>query len=775
MTGPYAATAGRQHRKEDARLLHGQGSFLADLSSNALQAVFVRSSQASARIRSIDTAAAKASAGVVRVVTSTDLRFGLSLPVLTTPDPTFVDQSRFEMFSPSLPCLAVDRVHYVGEPIVVVIAEDRYLAEDAAELVEVEYEELPAVIDPLDALSPASPQVYEDIPGNVAARIDLKFGEREDAFTNAFLVVEGTYRVGRQGAAPLETRGVVARIDRRTQRLEVATSTQIPHQVRDAICKATGWAPHMIRVFAPDVGGGFGCKANVYAEELLIAVLARELDRDLAWIEDRNEHLIATTQGRDQHHHTRLALDSSGKILAFADEFVVDVGAGSLWTAGIIANTAIHLLGPYAVDCFSATGTAVFTNKTIVAQYRGAGRPEACFALERSLDQGARQLGIDPVDIRRRNILGSNDLPRHIPLSYRDGIPIVYDGADYRRCLEDCIKLLRRSERDELQAEYPHLRIGFGVASYIEATGRGPYESGSVHLDIDGRICVAAGSASAGQGHETTFAQVAAEALKVAPDDIQVVVGDTDAIAYGGGTYASRSAILAGSAIYQACKELLTKAQSHVADLFQVGESQITYTAGKFKVCGTERNIDWKQLATALSPSGRLADRGLLTALCYYRPPTVTWTMGVHAAIVGVDPKTGICQVLRYAVAHEGGREIDSGIVEGQIQGGVAQGIGGALLEEFSYASNGQPMSSSFIDYLLPTACDVPKVRIDHCEVETTSNPIGVRGVGESGTIAVAAAIASAIDDALHLEGVGLSTTPMLPATVLELSREKVA
>lgn len=762
-------------RREDLRLVHGRGLFLADLTAGALQAVFVRSTQARAHIRAIDTSAARGSPGVVGVFTGFDLGMDLTLPPLTTPDPTFAERSRFEMSDPASPCLATDLVHYVGEPIAIVVAENRYLAEDAAELVEVDYEELPAVVDVFAALSTGSPNVHDRIPNNVAARIDVEIGDVEEVFLAAPVVVQGAYRVGRHGAVPLETRGVLARLDRRKGRLEIASSTQIPHQVRAAICRATGWPPDSVRVFTPDVGGGFGCKANVYAEELVVAVVAWTMGRDVAWVEDRNEHLISASQGRDQHHRTRLAVDNSGKILAFEDEFTVDVGAGSLWTAGIIANTAIHLLGPYAVDCFAARGTAVFTNKTIVAQYRGAGRPEACFAMERSLDHAARRLDLDPIEIRRRNLLGPGDLPRRVPVPYRDGVPIVYDGTDYVGCLDECLRLLPRSEQDQLRSKFPQLRIGFGIGAYIEATGRGPYESGSVRLNIDGRFSVAAGSASAGQGHETTLAQVAAEALGVEPEAVRVIVGDTDAIPYGIGTFASRSAVLAGSAIHQACTRLRQRAQRIAAELLDVDELEVSYRDGTFEGRGADRTIDWTDMAAALAPNGTLANHEPLAELSYFHPPTVTWTMGVHAVIVGVDPQVGSCQVLRYAVAHEGGREISPRIVEGQIRGAVAQGIGGALLEDYRYAPDGQPLSSSLIDYLLPTTCDVPNVRIAHRYAETNSNPIGVRGVGESGTIASSAAIAGAIDDALGLDDCGVAATPILPATLLELARERVS
>ncbi|HWN36072.1 MAG TPA: xanthine dehydrogenase family protein molybdopterin-binding subunit [Pseudonocardia sp.] len=743
-------------RREDGRFLAGRGRFLADLAEpGTVHAVFVRSTQPSARLLKVEVEEAGRQAGVVAVYTGTDLAESAApLPTLHEPHPGFAAATEFRMADAALPCLATEAVHYVGQPLAVVVARTRHLAEDAAELVDVRYEDLPPVTDAEAALADTAPVVHEHLPSNEAGRISFALGDVTAARAGAHLVVTETYRMGRHGAVPLECRGVFAAVDHRRDRVEVWTSTQIPHLVREALCAVTGWARDGVRVAAPDVGGGFGTKANVYPEEIVIPLLARRLDRPVSWVEDRAEHFIAAAHGRDQVHHTRLAVDASGRIASWEDDFVVDVGAGSLWTAGILANTAVHLHGPYRMAAMRVSGRAAFTNKTVVAQYRGAGRPEACFALERALDAAAARLGIGAEEIRRRNLLSAAELPYPVDLPYRDGVPIEFDGGDYLGCFEACLDALPRAELAELRAAHPHLAIGYGTANYLEATGRGPYETGRVRLTPAGDFEVAAGSASAGQGHQTTLAQVAADALGVHPELVTVVNGDTDAVTDGIGTFASRSAVLAGNAVHQACRELVVRA--------------LALPAPPSARPGSDGSVDWAELAAALGPRGRLGDSQPLDVTVRYQPPTVTWTMGSHAAVVGVDRETGLCSVLRYAVAHEGGTEINPLIVHGQIVGGVAQGVGGALLEEFRYSADGQPLTGSLADYLMPETTDVPPVRVVARHVHTDRNPLGVRGAGESGTIACYAAVVSALEDAT---GAHLTSTPVTPAELWRVAR----
>ncbi|MBO0677207.1 xanthine dehydrogenase family protein [Mycolicibacterium sp. S2-37] len=744
-------------------MLAGHGRFLADRAAGAHHAVFVRSSHPHARVDRIDASAATAMAGVIGVYTAADLGLnGAAIPTLTTPDERFVAATSCLLAEQRLPVLADSVVHYIGQPIAVLIAEDRYRAEDALEAVEVHYTPLPAVTDPVAALGEDSPVLFAHLDSNEAARLQISFGDPDRAFDGAAHIVEGTYRMNRHGAIPLECRGVRAAFDAQRQRVEMWTSTQIPHTVRNAVCAVTGWSRQEITVAVPDVGGGFGTKANVYAEEIVLAVLARHSGHEVIWVEDRQEHLIASAQARDQVHRTRLALDGDGRILAWEDSFIADIGAGSLWVSGIVANTAIHLLGPYRIPAAHITGRAALTNKTLTAQYRGAGRPEATFALERTLDAAAHELGLSTAEIRRRNLLTAADLPYPRPIPYRDGVPIRFDGGDYLACLESVLDLLPRSEVDACAAAHPEYRMGYGLSSYLEATGRGPHETARIRVLADGSFEVTAGAAAAGQGHETVFAQVAADALGVPLECVRYLPSDTERLPEGVGTFASRSAILSGSAVHKAAGRLIDAAVDLARRLIGAG-GPIRYTQGVFRA--GSRLLSWRELAGAQSVGGDAESGAALDVTAVFRVETVTWTMGVHAAIVGVHRRTGMTRVFRYAVSHEGGREINPRIVEGQIIGGVAQGIGGALYEQWRYSDAGQPLSTTFAAYHLPLSTDVPRVAIEHLHVDTPVNPLGVRGAGESGTIAVYAAVASAIDDALG-GAIHVDTTPVQPGEV---------
>ena len=738
-------------------MLGGRGRFLADLAAGAAHVVFIRSSQAHATITGIDTTVAERMPGVHGVFGAADLGLdGAWIPALTTPDPDFSAATSLELAEQRLPILAVDRVHYVGQPIAVVVAGDRYVAEDAAESVVVSYETLPVLTDAATALEPDSPALFGHLPDNQAARLEYEFGSPDEAFETAAHVVEGTYRMERHGAVPLECRGVLADYDAGRGRVEVHTSTQVPHMVRNAICAVTDWDRQDVVVSVPDVGGGFGTKANVYGEEIVLAVLARHTEERVVWVEDRQEHLLASAQARDQLHRARLAVDAEGAILAWDVDFVVDIGAGSLWVAGIVANTAVHLMGPYRIPAMHVRGCAAMTNKTLVAQYRGAGRPEATFALERSLDAAAAVVGISGEEIRRRNLLGAGDLPYARPIPYRDGVPICFDGGDYLACLDSAVRTLPRSEADVCAIENPDHHVGYGLSSYLEATGRGPHETARVRVLPSGQFEVTAGAASAGQGHETVFAQVAADALDVPLEQVRYRPCDTEQLPEGVGTFASRSAVLAGSAVHQACGELIALASQRAAQLLDA--ESVGYAGGRFAAAGTA--VGWDELAAAGRVGGAGEGGAALDVSSVYRVPTVTWTMGVHAVILGVHRRTGIVKVLRYAVSHEGGREINPRIVEGQIVGGVAQGIGGALFEAWRYSPTGEPTSTTFAAYHLPLTTDVPPVLVNHHHVATPANPLGVRGAGESGTIAVYAAVAAAVDDALG-GGHHVTTTPI--------------
>lgn len=750
-------------RVEDVRFLRGEGRYVADMVGTALHLAFVRSSRASARLQHVDLSAALRSPGVVAAMDGrTFSRLTGPMESIYLAKQAFVEATGFETASLQVDAIAVDRTRYVGEPLAVVVATDRYQAEDAAERVVVGYSDLPAVVDVRGALAPEAPLVRAECPGNVAASLVLSRGVVPDGP----VVVEGRYRIGRHSGVPLETRGVIAEIDE-AARVHLVTSSQIPHHVRRAMCKATGWPEDELRVSVPDVGGGFGTKANIYGEELVACVLARFLRARLSWVEDRSEHLVATAHSRDREHVNRLVLDREGHILGYQDDFVVDLGAHNFWLGGVTANSAIHGLGPYRIPAFRMSGRAVVTHKTPTTQYRGAGRPEACFALERLLDRAAAQLGLTPVEIRRRNLLGRDDLPYAVGVPYHDGQPIVYDGQDYRFLLDRCVaevELVEIRAGDLAEGE----RVGVGYAMFAEGTGLGPYETARLALRPDGRFSVTSGGASAGMGQETTLAQIAADELEVPLEAIAVTLPDTAVLDDGVGSYGSRTAANAGPAVQGAAIALVAEARGAVAGLAGDGAraEDVRHDAAGFFHAPTETKMSWEELAQALV-SGSTTEHGVLLAAEYrFEPRTVTWTAGAHAAVVAVDAHTGYPRVLAYVAVDEGGRSLNPAIVAGQIKGGIAQAIGGALLEEFRFDAAGQPLTTTLMDYLLPVATDVPRIRLIHVDAPSTMNPLGVRGVGESGAIPGYAAIAAAVDDATG--STHLSATPLDTALIAD-------
>lgn len=754
---------------EAGRLLRGTGRFIADLvTEGTLHAVFVRSTVPAGRLIGVDPAAARSAPGVVAVVTGRELAAEVG-PIPAAP----VREGRFSVrmaltASPRpVEVLAVDRVCYVGQPVAVVVAGNRYLAEDAAALVAVSVDPESPVLGPAAGLSPDARPVHPDCPGNVAVQLSFTKGA-EPAATGDLVVVEGTYRIGRQSGLSIECRGALAR-PAGDGRLEVWSSTQAPFVVRQAICAAAGWDTADVRVRSPDVGGGFGPKVAPAGEDVVVAYLARRLQRAVAWIEDRYENLIAAPHARDQEHRAKLTVTPDGRVVSWEDEFLVDVGVSNPWMVGVVANTALHLLGPYRIPHARISGTAVFTNKAPTSQYRGAGRPEAAFVLERSLDDAARRLGISEWKIREQNILGPEDLPYPQDVPYRDGVDIVYDGRDYRAILDAARELIPEAEISALKAGAGPERVGSGVAAYIEATARGPQEpeTARVTLEPDGRLVVRTGTGPSGQSHETVFAQVAADTAKRAVSDIRVITGDTGEVPQGLGSFASRSAVIAGSAVRDATSQLVEQATSAAGRA--LGSSQARHGQGGFRVPGRGGLVSWPELASWFEPGGPLAGQARLEAVATFAPATVTWTMGVHVAVVRLDPSTGSVRVIRYAVAHEAGPPLNPRVVDGQVKGGAAQGIGGALLEEVRYDDAGQPLSATLADYLIPVSTDIPAIRIAHTEVPSKLNPLGIRGVGESGTIGGYAAVAAAVDDALGMAAGRVERVPIDPAYLASL------
>ena len=724
-------------RREDERLLRGEGCYVADVElPGQLHAVFLRSPFAHARIRSVDTAAALALPGVAAVLTRDDVPPGPLPPFLWDTPPEKLVAALRPHLRPCHPPLLPDRALYAGQAVAVVVAESRYLAEDAAELVEVDWEPLDPLATLAEAAAPGAPTVHEGWDSNVAVRFVVSKGDAAAALRDAAVVIRERFEIQRQAGLPLETRGAVGSFDAASGALTLWSATQNSHPLRRAMSRVSGLSIHQVRVIAPDVGGGFGIKGVLYPEDLLVGLAAIRLRRPVKWVEDRLEHMQSAIHAREQVHEIELALSADGEILALRDHILVDTGAYNPLGLVIPYNTIEHLMGPYRVPSLEATAEGVITTKTPTAPYRGAGRPEAVFAVERSLDLAARELGLDPLELRLRNLVRPDEMSYETGILYRDGEPLVLDGGDYPGVVRRAAELVdwddvERGERDGRL-------VGRGVGVYVEGTGVGPFEGARVTVGRDGRVAVRTGACSQGQGHRTVFAQVCADALGVDPDVVDVVGGDTEGLEKGWGTVASRSAVVAGNAVAQAAALVRARARE-----LAVGDGP----------------LDLAALA---------ADGAELDATFYFEPPTVTWAVGAHTAVVAVDPATGEVEILRYAVVHDCGRELNPMIVAGQMRGGVAQGIGAALYEEVVFDDEGQLLSGTLADYLVPTSEEVPPIELDHFESPSPLNPLGLRGIGEAGAIGPPAAIANAVEDALGARGAVVRRTPLTPERVLE-------
>jgi carbon-monoxide dehydrogenase large subunit len=765
-------------RVEDERLLRGEGRYVDDLHPpGALEAAFLRSAHAHARIVSIDASAALALDGVEAVLGGAAVAARVDPMVFEIaeriPEPVVRTTAARSRVHP-MPALAVDRVTYVGQPIAIVVAVDRYVAEDALELIDVELEPLPAVVDPEAALAPDAPLVEPAWEDNLAISFAFAKGDAEAAFRDAAVVVQERMRSHRYVASPIETRGVVAAVDPFDGALTVWSSTQVPFMVRDFLARSLGRDPSTVRAVATDVGGGFGLKGSIYPEELVVALAAIELGRPVKWIEDRAEHLAASTHGREQLHEIALAADGDGRLLGLRDRVLINGGAYN--TLGIVVpyNTFTHLVGPYEIPAVDVEVRSVVTNTMITAPYRGAGRPEAVFAMERALDRLARALQLDPADLRARNLIAADAMPYATGLVYRDGTDQVYDSGDYPELFHRA-----RVRAEEVRAAVgpdERRRIGVGYAAYVEGTGVGPFETARVRVEPDGRVRVFTGASSQGQSHRTTLAQIAADALGVAFADVEVLGGDSATLGQGFGTIASRTLVVAGNAIGEAAGVVRDRALALAADRLEAAVEDLELTDGVVRVKGSpDVGVRLGELAAFLSPFNPARPPGEpaeLEASSVFRPGPVTYAAGVHAAVVAVDENTGVVEVLGYVVAHDCGRVVNPAVADGQITGGVMQGIGGALYEALVYGPDGQLRSGSFLDYTLPTASEAPPFVLEHVDVPTPLNPLGVKGLGEGGAIGPPAAIAGAVEDALADLGVVVRSCPLGPSQVRELIRE---
>ncbi len=767
----------RVERVEDDRLLRGQGRFTDDIDEGALECCFVRSPYAHARIRSIDVSQAQGMPGVVAVYTAADLPFGKTDLPLLIPHPNLT-HGRTQR------CLASEVVRYVGEAVAFVIAENRYLAEDAADTVEVDYEPLPVVITP-EVAAATEYLVHGDAPGNVAADMTQETGDVDAALAAAPHRKRLHLRFERSAAHPLEARAVWARWSASERKLTVYDSTQSPTSIRGGLSVLFDLPESNVEVIAPDVGGGFGPKIMLfYPDELLVPFAAMQLGRPVKWTEDRREHFTAVNQERGQVHEVEVGFDGQGRVLALSDNFIHDAGAYTPYGIILPIITAGQVPGPYSVPNYRVRFRAVYTNATPTSPYRGAGRPHACFAMERTLDAIAVALGLDRVEVRRRNLIQPDQFPYEVGVGWQDGNRVVYDSGDYPALMEKALEMLGPRPAGD--------HIGMGLSVYVEGTGVGPYEGAHVQVLVSGKVLAATGIPSQGQAHATVFAQVVADQLGVDVADVQVTGGDTRRFRWGVGTFASRGAVTAGNAMAVAAGMVAEKARRVAAEHLEADPADMELVSGQVRVKGSpDRGLPLAMVAVLANPVRYAFGAGTeaatqftpkprqgapllegeqpgLEATGYYSPSGSAWASGCHAAYVRVDPQTYRLQILKYVVVHDCGRVINPLVVQGQIEGGVAQGIGGAFYERLAYDAEGQLRNASFMEFLMPYSTEIPELEIDHLETPSPLNPLGIKGAGEAGVIPVGAVLASAIEEAL---GVPITEMPLSPLKLYELTR----
>jgi carbon-monoxide dehydrogenase large subunit len=772
----------RVRRKEDYRFITGHGNYTDDINrANQTYAFIVRSSVAHANIKAINARATAGSSGVVAVFTSEDMaadNIG-GLPcgwAVNNKDGT-------PMAEPPHPPLALDKVRYVGDPVAVVIAESYAAAKDAAELVEVDYEELPPVVSVSTALQQDAPQLFEEAPGNVC--FDWEFGDRaatEQAFANATHVTKIDLVNDRLIANAMEPRAAIGEFNAATGKYTLHTTTQNPHVIRLLMGTNVLRIPeHKLRVVSPDVGGGFGSKVDHYGEEAIVTWASAKIGRPVKWTAERSESFMSDTQGRDHQTHAELAMDAQGKFLGLKVSTIANLGS-YLATFGPAIPTfsyATVLAGVYATPAIYCEVKAVFTNTVPVDAYRGAGRPEATYMLERLADLAAHQLGIDPIELRRRNLIPRESFP------YQTPVMIKYDNGDYEATLDAALELADYAgfdERRDAAAATGKLR-GIGVSVYMEACGVAPsafvgklgaragmYEVGVVRVHPTGSVTVLTGTHTHGQGHETTFAQLITEYLGVAIENVDIVHGDSDRIPFGLGTFGSRSIAVGGGAIFLALGKIIDKGKKIAAHLMEVAADDVEFANGQFRVVGTKKTVAFNDVAlAAYVPHNYPLDElePGLEETAYYDPSNFTFPAGCHIGEVEIDPETGVVTVVNYTVADDFGRVINPMIVEGQVHGGIAQGIGQALMEQCVYdPDTGQLLSGSFLDYCMPRADDLPSFKVTTKVTPSTDNPLGVKGCGEAGTIGAPPAIINAVLNALRPFGIMDIAMPATPHRV---------
>ena len=739
-----------------------------------LHAAFVRSPYAHARIDRIDVSRARELHGVVAVYTAEDLGdYWKPGPLLVSPPPVkdIVFNERTQV------PLAKDKVKFAGEPVVMVLAESRYIAEDALAEIQIDYEPLEAVVDVEKALNSESPIIHEEVGSNIAAHVVQTKGNYESAKKTAVLTIKRRFKYEHGCAAAIENRGIVAEWNARAARLTVWDTTQAPVVIRNGLAAMLDLSERQVHVIAPFIGGGFGPKIMMfYQEEVLVPWTAMKLNRPVKWIEDRAENFVATTHERGQIHDAEIAFDRDGHILGVHDVFLHDTGAYAPYGLTVPLNAQCTLLGPYDIQNYYSEFTAVFTNKTIVTPYRGAGRQHGVFVIERALDIAAKELNIDRTEIRRRNFIPPDKFPYNNEIIYQDFAPLVYDSGNYEPLLDLALdkigyhKFISETQPG-LRAEGKH--VGIGVVAYVEGTGIGPYEGAKVQVMSSGRVSVVTGVGTQGQGHFTSFAQIVAEQLRVSVDKIDVVTGDTDQFYWGAGTFASRGAVVAGNAINEAARVVRKKILKHASEYFHAPEEELELSDGMVRVQDVPRmSISLGDLAGKANPTRGAVKPGTepgLEATSYFGPERGATASGIHAMILEVDPDTMQIHIQKYLVVHDCGKVINPLILDGQIHGGVAQGIGNAFYERLAYDENGQLLNGTFMDYHLPTSLDVPNIETGHGETLSPLNPMGIKGAGEAGAIPVGSLFAQALEDALHNADLEILEIPLNSNRVWEL------
>jgi aerobic carbon-monoxide dehydrogenase large subunit len=766
-------------RKEDARLLTGRSQYISDLHlPGMLHAAFVRSPVAHAKILSFDTEEVLSVPGVEAVLTGDDPMVSCHSLVALSELSTYKTTKQ--------PILAWPKVRYCGEPVAMVAATDRYTAEDGVELIDVDYDLLPAVVDASKAVQSEPALVHDEAPDNVLVYRKFDSGDHDEAIANAHLVVKKTFKTNRHQGAPMEGRACVAVWNQIEQKLTLYSSTQVPHLVRHGLAEVLGLSENQVRVITQDVGGGFGVKAALYPEDIAVCLMAMKTGRPIKWVEDRKEGLATCTHSREQRHDIEVAFDSEGRLLAVKDRILCDVGAYSVypWTAGIEPLMAGGLLtGPYKVANYYCETYGVCTNKSPAGPYRGVARPATTFVMERVMDMAARSLGLDPVEIRRRNLVMPEDLP------YKSATKLVHDSEAYPVCLD---KVLEAIDYDSLREQQKELRkegrfIGIGLACYNELTGLGKkasagprmkfrtgHEAMTIRVDPSGKVSVFAGVTSQGQGLETTMAQLVASELGVPLEDVQIHMGDTTLSLFGFGAFASRQAVIGGGAALRAASAMKEKVFLIASHLLETSPENLEMEYGQImdrdhpeKIITLEEVAEVAYLKSHLLPPE--IEPGLEITR-FYDPVHGTFAGGAQAFVVEVMTDTGEVRILRCVCSEDSGKVINPLVVDGQLHGAIAQGIGGALYEHIRYDEDGQLLTGSLMDYLLPTSSEIPNIELRHVSFPS-KNLGGIRGAGEGGTLGPAAGIANAVSDALAHLGIEIEELPISPSKLRDLLR----